>query len=168
MKTTQAFAAFHWRSTAKILLGVGVVAALVSTVACTGSGAHRSIADHGTWGVNSMETMTNIELRRLDATAEQKQQISVITKNAAKDLQAFHDQHDAAHDKLLALLTAPKVDRDALEALRASELELADQASRRITVAVADIADILNPSQREKLAQHFRDHMRKGPHSSAN
>jgi Spy/CpxP family protein refolding chaperone len=53
------------------------------------------------------------------------------------------------------LLTAPTVDRPALEALRAAQLAEADAASRRMVQAIADAAEVLTPEQRAKLAQRL-------------
>src|SRR6266478_5825887 len=49
------------------------------------------------------------------------------------------------------LLSHDPVDRAALEALRADQLKLAEQASRRFTQALADVADVLTPEQRKAL-----------------
>ncbi len=42
-----------------------------------------------------------------------------------------------------------------LEALRANQLQLAEQASKRFTQALADIADVLTPEQRKQLAERM-------------
>ncbi len=57
----------------------------------------------------------------------------------------------------------PSVDRAALEALRADQLQMAEQASRRFTQALADAADVLTPEQRKQLAERAgRWHGRRG------
>ena len=50
------------------------------------------------------------------------------------------------------LLTQPTVDRAALEALRAEQLQLAVDGSKRLVQALADVADILTPAQKGQLA----------------
>jgi periplasmic protein CpxP/Spy len=63
----------------------------------------------------------------------------------------------------LALLSQPTIDRGALEALRANQLQMAEQASRRLTQALADAADVLTPEQRRQLAERAeRWHGRRG------
>ena len=52
----------------------------------------------------------------------------------------------------MAILTAEKVDRTALEAHRARQAQLLNTASERLVVAVADAADVLTPAQRVKAA----------------
>jgi periplasmic protein CpxP/Spy len=49
-------------------------------------------------------------------------------------------------------LTAPTIDRSAIERLRAEQIGLAETASKRIAQALADAADVLSPEQRRKVA----------------
>jgi Spy/CpxP family protein refolding chaperone len=49
-------------------------------------------------------------------------------------------------------LTAPTIDRTAIERLRAEQIALADTASKRIAQALADATEVLNPEQRRKIA----------------
>ena len=70
------------------------------------------------------------------------------------------DQHRSAHAELHEILSAPSVDRNRLETLRAEHIRLADEASKRITLALADAAEILTPEQRaavaDKMAKRHR------------
>jgi Spy/CpxP family protein refolding chaperone len=61
----------------------------------------------------------------------------------------------AARREAIELLSQDKVDPAALEALRAKQIGLADEASRRLTRAIAEAADVLTPAQRKELAAHF-------------
>ena len=81
----------------------------------------------------------------VDATDAQKQQLAPIVKAAARDLLPMRDRMRDARMQAVALLSQPTVDRAALEALRANQLQMAEQASRRVTQALADAADILTP-----------------------
>ncbi len=94
-----------------------------------------------------------------DGTPEQKTKVADIAKAAFKDLQPLKEQHHAAHQQAVKLLTQPTIDRAALEQVRADEMRLADQVSRRITQAVADAAEVLTPAQRIKLAEHIKKRM---------
>jgi protein CpxP len=49
-------------------------------------------------------------------------------------------------------LTAPSIDRSAIERLRAEQIGLMETASKRIAQAVADASEVLNPDQRRKVA----------------
>lgn len=91
----------------------------------------------------------------IDATDAQKAQIDPLVKQAISDLQPLHSQLGSAHAQVVQALTQTPVDRTALEAARAAHLELADQASKRITQLIADVADVLTPTQRKALAEHL-------------
>jgi len=88
-----------------------------------------------------------------DASTEQKQKINAIAQKTADDIFALRAKHLEARKQIIDTLAAPTVDRAKLEALRADQMKLAETATKRITDAVADIADVLTPAQRADLAQ---------------
>jgi Spy/CpxP family protein refolding chaperone len=88
----------------------------------------------------------------IDATDEQKQRLAPIVRQAARDLLPLRERMRDARKKALELLTQDSIDRAAMETLRAEHLQLAEQASRRITQALADAAEVLTPAQRKELA----------------
>ena len=92
----------------------------------------------------------------VDATEAQKQSLAPIVKGAVRDLLPLRDKMRDTRQQAVALLSQPTVDRDALEALRASRFELIEDGSRIITKALADAADVLTPEQRAQLAEHVR------------
>jgi Spy/CpxP family protein refolding chaperone len=72
-------------------------------------------------------------------------------------------QFQDARRQAIDLLARERVDRAALEALRADQLRLAEQASLRFTQALADMADVLTPAQRKQLTERIgRWHGRRG------
>ena len=91
----------------------------------------------------------------IDATDAQKQLLSPIVKGAARDLWPVRAKMHDARRQAVELLSHDTVDRAALEALRADQLKLAEQASRRFTQALADVADVLTPEQRKALAERI-------------
>jgi protein CpxP len=109
------------------------------------------ISDHAALGVK-------YALSDVDATAEQKAQVTKIMQSAATEVHGLADQHFAARKQFHEILTAPTIDRERLEAVRASELRLADEASKRILQGVADAAEVLTPEQRTALAEHIEEH----------
>jgi protein CpxP len=88
----------------------------------------------------------------LDATADQQAKVASIAKAAVGDLRPLREKAQAARGQAVALLTAPTIDRTAIERLRAEQVGLAETASKRIAQALADTAEVLNPEQRRKVA----------------
>ena len=91
----------------------------------------------------------------VDASSEQKQKINAITQKAADDIFELRAKHLEARKQLVETLAAPTVDRAKLEALRADQMKLAETATKRVTDAVADVADVLTPAQRADLGRGF-------------
>jgi protein CpxP len=101
----------------------------------------------------------------IDATDEQKQRLEPIVKQAVKDLLPVREKARAARAQALALLTGDTIDRGAIEALRAEQIQLAEQASKRLSQALADVAEVLTPAQRKDLAariEKYRGGWRRG------
>ena len=91
----------------------------------------------------------------IDATDAQKQQLAPIVQSAARDLLPLRTQFMEGRRQAIALLSQDTIDRGALEALRANQFQLAEQMSKRFTQAIADVADVLTPAQRQQLAQRI-------------
>jgi periplasmic protein CpxP/Spy len=97
----------------------------------------------------------------IDATAEQKQRLGPIVKDAAKELAPLREKLRAGRKQALELMTQERVDPAALESLRAEQMRLVDEASRRITRVLADAAEVLTPAQRKDLAARLERHHRR-------
>jgi Spy/CpxP family protein refolding chaperone len=147
------------------LLAVALVASLTGNVLSTAFGQgfawhHFGMRGGGMFGGpltpaqmdERIERMTKHMAIELDATADQQAKIAAIAKAAAADLRALREKMQAARSQAVALLTAPTIDRTAVERLRAEQIALAETASKRIAQALADAADVLNPDQRRKIA----------------
>ncbi|HEV3011244.1 MAG TPA: periplasmic heavy metal sensor, partial [Burkholderiales bacterium] len=98
----------------------------------------------------------------IDATEEQKQRLEPIVKQTLRELAPVRQSLHAARREGLGLLAQDRVDAAALEALRAKQIQLADQASRTVTRGLVDAAEVLNPGQRKRLAAHFARQRRWG------
>jgi periplasmic protein CpxP/Spy len=94
----------------------------------------------------------------IDATEDQKQRLEPIVKQAVKDLLPVREKARAARAQALALLTGDTIDRGAIEALRAEQIQLAEQASKRLSQALADVAEVLTPAPRKDLAARIEKH----------
>ena len=99
-----------------------------------------------------IDRMTKHMAIELDATADQQIKLATIAKAAVGDLRALREKAQAARSQAVALLTAPSIDRTAIERLRTEQIGLAETASKRIAQALADVAEVLNPEQRRKVA----------------
>ena len=81
----------------------------------------------------------------VNATAEQKQKLTVIAQSLAGDMQPLHQEMREAHKRGIEILRQPTLDRAALEAFRAEQIAAADGASKRLAQALADAAEVLTP-----------------------
>ncbi len=88
----------------------------------------------------------------VDATPEQKDKLTDIVKGAARDLAPLRGNLYRLRQQTIDLMSAEQVDRAAIEDLRAGQLALMDATSKRLTQALADVADVLTVEQRRKLA----------------
>jgi Spy/CpxP family protein refolding chaperone len=99
-----------------------------------------------------IDRMTKHMAIELDATTDQQVKVANIAKAAVADLRPLHEKAHAARAQAITLLTAPTIDRSAIERLRAEKVGLAETASKRIAQALADAAEVLSPEQRRKVA----------------
>lgn len=92
-------------------------------------------------------------------TPQQKDRLVAIATAALAELRPLREQSRAARRRGLELLAAPSVDRNGLEQLRVTQMQLADAKSRRMLLAMADAADVLTPEQRAKVAERLKQRM---------
>ncbi|MBV8190391.1 MAG: periplasmic heavy metal sensor [Alphaproteobacteria bacterium] len=87
-------------------------------------------------------------LNGTDATAEQKQKVNGILKDAFKDMRALHDKRTENRKAMEAALQAPTIDPARIEAIRVEQMKVADEASKRFTKALEDAGNVLTAQQR--------------------
>ncbi len=123
----------------------------------------RADGKHKRGGPEQAEKRLERMLSRLvpDATAEQKDKLKAIAQANFEQLRPLHEKSREARVQRMKLLSADKIDRQALEQARAAEQQLADQRSRITTKAFADAAEVLTPAQRAKAAEQLKKH--RGP-----
>ncbi len=92
----------------------------------------------------------------LSATDAQRAQVKQIAQAAAEDLRRQHEAGRALHERSLAIFGAPTVDAAAAESLRQQMLTQHDQASRRVMQAMLDVAKVLTPEQRARIADRMK------------
>jgi periplasmic protein CpxP/Spy len=79
----------------------------------------------------------------IDATPAQQAQIGPLVQQAVTDLLPLRPQFQAGHTQF------------GMETARESQLQLADQGSKRIVQLLGDVGNVLTPAQRESLATHL-------------
>jgi periplasmic protein CpxP/Spy len=144
-----------------VALVAGLTGSMLSTAFGQGPGWHHVSWHRGGMFGGSM-TPAQIDDRidratkhmaiELDATTDQQVKIANVAKAAVADLRPLREKAQGARDQAVTLLTAPTIDRSAIERLRAEQIALAETASKRIAQALADAAEVLNPDQRKKVA----------------
>jgi periplasmic protein CpxP/Spy len=147
------------------LLAVALLAGLTGNMLSRAFGQgygwqHFGMRDGGMFGASltpaqiddRIDRMTKHMAIELDATTDQQVKLASIAKAAAGDLRALREKAQAARAQAVTLLTAPTIDRTAIERLRAEQIGLAETASKRIAQALADGAEVLSPQQRRQVA----------------
>ena len=149
------------------VLAAGLTAALASAIAIGAAGearAMRGLFGHGHGGHGGgadgieharehAELAAEWLLRSVDASEQQQARVREIVDASVEALAPLAEQHRAHHEALAELLGAERIDRAALEGLRAQELALAEQASRTLTASLADLAETLTAAQRAELLE---------------
>jgi protein CpxP len=118
---------------------------------------------HARWGQTfdpaAIEDRADRMVRHLsievDATPDQQERLRGIVRSAVRDLLPLREKAVTSRQRGRELLTQTTIDRAAIETLRAEQMALADQATRRVSQALADAATVLSPEQRRKIAERI-------------
>ncbi|OHV83969.1 Spy/CpxP family protein refolding chaperone [Ensifer sp. LCM 4579] len=117
---------------------------------------------HAHMGGGFMEHRIGSVLDELDATPEQEDKLwDIIDKARAEIRPTFRDFRET-REEVIDLLGAPTLDRAAAEKLRSERVAAIDEASRKMTTALLDAAEVLTPEQRAKLAEHLKERRGRG------
>ncbi len=100
-------------------------------------------------------------LDAVDATAEQEDRIWAIIDDTRAELRPVMREFRDTRETVMQLMAAPTIDRAAAETLRAERIAAIDEASKKVTAAMLDAAEVLTPEQRAEIAKHLAE--RKGP-----
>jgi Spy/CpxP family protein refolding chaperone len=144
------------RSKKPWIAAIGAV--VIATTGALSWQAFARNADGMMWG-NPMQRMERL-LDEVKATDAQKDQIATILKDARKDLAGLRGEREAIAKELSEILSAPTIDRSKLESARSERIRKLDEASRRVTTAIADAADVLKPEQRAELVKMMESRMK--------
>ena len=149
-----------------VAAGLGATAALAAP-GMHGGGWHRGgfMGGRGPMTDERIEKMVKHFAVEVNATPEQTAKLTQIAKAAGKDLRPLREKARDARKRGMELLSAPTIDRAAIERLRAEQMQAADAVSKRMSQAFADAAEVLTPDQRKKVAERMQKrHDRRGGH----
>jgi protein CpxP len=153
----------RWIFAAALVAALGATGLAGASIAGEGFGGHCGMHGGGHHAMDPASAAKHIDkmITKIapDATAQQKARLAEIAKSAFTDLQPMRGQLREAHQRVHELLMQPVIDRVALEALRAEQVQRVDAASKRLLAAVTDAADILTPEQRTRFAEHMQKRM---------
>lgn len=96
-------------------------------------------------------------LDAVDATAEQEDRIWAIVDGARAELRPTMRGFRDTRTTVMELMAAPTIDRAAVEKLRAERIAAIDEASKKMTAAAIEAAEVLTPEQRAKLVEHMKE-----------
>ena len=141
----------------------------LALVAVAGAGV--MIADASGWGGGGWRHgghggpgfgMGRLEqaLDEVDATAEQEEKLWAIIDGARGEVRPIMRGFRDAREQAVELLTAPTIDRAAVEKLRAERIAALDQATQKMSTALIEAAEVFTPEQRAKLKLRIEEHGR--------
>jgi Spy/CpxP family protein refolding chaperone len=104
-----------------------------------------------------MEYRMSRMLDAVDATGEQKQKITAIFEKARDSVSDMRGGPGQMRGEMKAILDKPTIDRDAVEAMRKERMQKMDDASKIMTTAMIDAAEVLTPDQRARLAKDIAE-----------
>lgn len=111
-------------------------------------------------GPGPIDWHVDFMLERIGATSEQRAKIKPILSRSADQLFDLRTKHLEGRKQIRDALSAATIDRAKLETLRTEQMKLADSASKVITDALADAAEVLTPEQRAEIARHIEARQR--------
>jgi periplasmic protein CpxP/Spy len=149
-----------------LLLGSAMAAGII--IGAAGLAGAAMVGNHMGWRHHGprLERIQNFVRTSLDsvaATSDQEAKVHDIIASAFTDLTPKPEDRMAMRKQAIDILKAPTVDKAALEKLRTDYVARADARSKRFLDAVTQIADVLTPDQRAKLAERAEAWANRGP-----
>ena len=140
-----------------VLLGGVLLSSSFANAAGHWFGRHRHGGEEGRFDPERAHEHARLAVEWLsgyvDVDDAQREQLDSILSRSVDDLVELSQGHQSNRGAFVDLLRQPVIDRAALEEIRRSELDLAEEASRRLVDALADAAQVLTPEQRGQLVE---------------
>lgn len=141
------------------VVGVGIAALIaIGAGAAIAQGVGKGPGGFGGhMGMRFAEHRFEKVMDEIDATDEQQDRIWAIVDRTRADLRPMGREFRAMREEVAALLSAPTIDKAAVEALRVKRIAEVDEASKKAVAAIVEAAEVLTPEQRAKLAAEMKD-----------
>jgi periplasmic protein CpxP/Spy len=152
---------FNRYTVAAFIAGAGLMAGIGAVAQGAGLGSmHQGMMMNGNASPADIAAHVDHMLKHLyveiDATPAQQAQIGPLVQQGVTDLLPLRPQFQAGHTQFVQALTQSTIDRNGMETARESQLQLADQGSKRIVQLLGDVGNVLTPAQRQSLATHLQ------------
>jgi periplasmic protein CpxP/Spy len=148
-----------------VVLAVGAMAGMAAFAAHEG-GHHGACAAKSAGGMLMGMPMEGRHqarwFKQLNVTDAQKTQLEALAKSQRDAMGQAREAHQALHQEMLALLKQPTLDDAAVQTLRAKVLAHHQEMLAKRWQAGVDMARLLTPEQRQKLADTMRKRMAHG------
>jgi Spy/CpxP family protein refolding chaperone len=122
-----------------------------------GHGGPQAFMSGGKMDTERMGKFAGKRLERMlddvKASDAQKEKASAIVKASLEHGAPLAKQMRDNHIQMRKLMSAATLDKAAIEAMRAEQIKLADEVSKRMTSTMLAVADVLTPEQRAQLAE---------------
>ena len=122
-----------------------------------GHGGPQAFMSGGQMDAERMGKFAGKRLERMlddvKASDAQKEKANAIVKASIETGAPLAEKMRDNHIQMRKLMAAPTLDKAAIEAMRAEQIKLADEASKQMTSTMLAVADVLTPEQRAKLAE---------------
>lgn len=137
-------------------IGIAAVIAIGAGAAIAGGGGWAKGGMHG-MGMRFAEHRFERVMDEIDATDAQQDKIWAIVDKTRADLRPVGREFRDAREEAMTILSAPTIDKAAVETMRAARIAAIDAASKQAVAALIEAAEVLTPEQRAKLAAEIKD-----------
>ncbi|MCP4408226.1 MAG: periplasmic heavy metal sensor [Gammaproteobacteria bacterium] len=134
-------------STTILSLGlIGLVSACGHRGWCGHGPGHWHTGDHA-------DEIVEIISDRLELTTDQTSKLGEVQNRFRALRDEIHEQRSTHRQEILALLTAPQLDRQKAMEMVVSRLRSIEQQTPEIIAVVADFSDSLSPDQKQQVEE---------------
>jgi protein CpxP len=145
---------------ASLSILIGAASFSIARAHGPGGGGGAEMGEFMQWRMQRM-------LDAIGATDAQKAQIKATFDALRPQHKALREERAKLRQQMEQALTAPTIDKAAIEKLRRQSVELMDKGSTLFTQSVVSAAQILTPAQRKQLVEQMHQHHRgHGGHDS--